>query len=71
MATRAQNLDTALDNAAANLAAITASPKPTYTIDGETYQWGELYELYTSQLEALEKARQRADGPWLVDSQGI
>lgn len=68
MATYLENLTTARDNVAANLAAMTASPKPTYSVDGESYSWSELFSTYTQQLEALEKAIQRASGPFVVRS---
>jgi hypothetical protein len=69
--TRAQNLDLAIDGAAARLAEVTAQPKPTYTLDGENYLWAEYVQILTTQLLALEQARQRADGAFEVRSQGI
>ncbi len=71
MATRAQNLDTALDNVAAQLALITANPKPTYTVDGESVSWTEHFTALLEQQENLEKARQRADGPFEVRQYGV
>lgn len=55
MATYQENLITTRDNVAAALAAMTASPKPDYVIDGERYSWGRLFESYTEKLEALNK----------------
>lgn len=54
MATYLENLKTARNNIAANLAAITASPKPTYTIDGRTVDWNGLFTSYTNQLQVLD-----------------
>ena len=61
MATYAENLTTARDQIAANLVSMTASPKPTYSIDGESYSWGELFQLYTNQLSVLNAAIDAGD----------
>jgi len=71
VATRAQNLDTAIDNIAARLAEMSANPKPNYSLDGESYSWSELFSMLSTKMEGLEKARQRADGPFEIRSQGI
>lgn len=70
MATRAQNLDTAIDNLAAKIAEATANPKPNYSLDGESYSWESWLAMLMNQMEVLEKARQRADGPFEVRSFG-
>ena len=46
-----ENLVIIRDQISANLVAMTENPKPSYTIGDETYNWGELFELYTRQLE--------------------
>ena len=51
------NLLAARDNVAANLAAITAEPKPNYRIDGQMVSWQHLFDSYLNQLERLD-ARQ-------------
>lgn len=70
MATRAENLQTALDNIAARLAEMTVNPKPDYSVDGESYSWAGLFQMLTAQQTELEKALQRASGPFEVRSQG-
>lgn len=45
MSTNKTNLQKARDNLIANLEEITRSPKPTYSIDGETWSWTE-YQQY-------------------------
>ncbi len=70
MSTRAQNLDQAIDNLAAVLAQVTASPKPTYQVDGENYQWTEYVQMLMTQTKELEQMRQRADGAFEVRSRG-
>lgn len=71
MATRADNLQTALDNIAARLADVTANPKPSYSVDGESVSWTEYFNALTQQQLALEQALQRANGPFEVRSRGI
>ena len=70
MATRAQNLQTALDNIAARLAEITASPKPSYSIDGESVSWTEYFSALMAQQSALRTELAQASGPYAVISQG-
>lgn len=68
MATRAENIQTALDNVAARLAEMTVAPKPNYSIDGRNYSWQSLFDsLVKNQLE-LEEALQRAGGPFEVQT---
>jgi hypothetical protein len=70
MPTYLEQLTTTRDQVAANLAAITASPKPDYTIDGQTVSWQALFESYLEQLAALE-ARIAAADPFEEHSQGF
>jgi biopolymer transport protein ExbD len=55
--------------ALANMAAITVSPKPSYTIDGQTISWGE----YLTQLQrTIDWCNEQAavDEPFEIVSQG-
>ena len=63
-------LDTAIANVKADLAALTANPKPNYSIDGQSYSWGDLFDKYTQGLERLYKLRQMDDGPFEVRAVG-
>ena len=52
------------------IAAITADPKPSYAIDGQTVRWAE----YLAQLQATVDwcdARLSADEPFEIRSQGL
>jgi len=69
MATYLENLTTARDQVAANLAAITADPKPDYTIDGQTVAWQSLYDSYLEQLQRLNAQIAEAD-PFEFHSRG-
>ncbi len=55
------SLQAAYNQVAANLALITATPKPTYSVEGESYSWQELFEAYTRQMEVLKKQMQAED----------
>lgn len=70
MATRAKDLDDAIDNVAAILKEITRNPKPNYSLDGESYSWSEYFSTLTQRMLDLELARQRADGAFEVRSRG-
>jgi hypothetical protein len=70
MATVAQNLQTALDNFSAQLATISANPKPTYTVDGQTVSWTDHYIFLSQQITTL--TQQLADAsPFEYHSQGF
>lgn len=60
------DLTTAYANVVANLSAMTTSPKPSYTIDGETYQWAELFQIYTNQAKVLREEIQAAGSPFEI-----
>ena len=70
MATFLENLVAARDNIAANLAALTADPKPNYSIDGQSVSWQSLFDSYLSQLEKLDAQIAAAD-PFEIHSQGL
>jgi hypothetical protein len=64
VASEAENLQTAIDNVAAKLAEVTANPKPSYSIDGQSVSWGEYYRMLTGHLKELREAKIAADGPF-------
>ncbi len=69
MATLLENLLTARQNIASNLAEITAQPKPSYSIDGQQVSWQSLFDSYIGQLQALN-AQIAAAEPFEFSSQG-
>lgn len=71
MATYAANLETTRNNIAALMAEITTNPKPNYSVDGESYSWGDYLAMLNAQLEGLNKALQTADGPWELNTRPI
>lgn len=50
-----QNLFTARDQVAANIVAITLTPKPSYSIDGVSVPWAEYLASQTKALDELNK----------------
>ncbi len=63
------DLKTAKANIAARLAAITADPKPSYTVGDQTFQWNEYFEKLTAQLKEINLLISIEDGPQEYDSQ--
>lgn len=68
MATRKENIQTALDNIAARLAEMTVSPRPNYSVDGHSYSWQSLFDSLVKQQDVLLAALQAADGPFEVQT---
>ena len=66
MPTRQQNLQTALDNVAAQLATMTANPKPSYSADGQSVSWGEHFNNLLAAQDKLLAQLQASEGPWEV-----
>ena len=71
MASYQANLITAKEQVAARLVELSASPKPSYSVDGQSVSWESYFATLTNQLQALEQAIQRADGPFEVRTQGV
>jgi hypothetical protein len=53
MPTSAENLQTAYDNYATILAEISESPKPTYSLDGQSFSWTEYQRFLLEQMKAI------------------
>ena len=70
MATYLENLTTARAQIAERLVEVTSQPKPNYSVDGESYSWAEYMAQLQAQLEQLDKAIQRASGPFMVKTRG-
>ena len=69
MPTYLENLNVAREQIAANLAEITARPKPNYTIDGQSVSWQGLFDSYVTRLAALDERIAAAD-TFEIRSQG-
>lgn len=58
------DIETSISNISATIAEITASPKPSYSIDGQTVYWNEYLETLTQKLQGLLKVKQLLGGPF-------
>ncbi len=65
------NLQVAKANVAAILAQITADPKPSYSIDGQSVSWESYFSMLTGKLEALNKLIQVEGGPFEQRTQAL
>lgn len=70
MATYLENLTTARDNIAAQLANMTANPKPTYNIDGQMVDWTAHFNALLTALKTLEADINSTD-PFEIHSTGF
>lgn len=75
MATVAENLTRIKANLALLLATetdyqVANGPKPSYSLDGESYQWTEWREAILRKMDALDKLIQNEDGAFEVRSFG-
>lgn len=62
MATYLQNLTTSRDNLAAALAAESANPRETYSVDGRSYSWNEYRQSLVTQIDELNALVIKATG---------
>jgi hypothetical protein len=58
------DIETAIDNISAIIVEITANPKPNYTVDGQTVNWGDYLDTLTTKLQSLLKTKQLLSGPF-------
>ncbi len=67
MATTYELLTTALANVNAQIAQITARPKPTYSADGQSVSWGEHFRNLNDMAKLIREQMQAAR-PFVVVS---
>jgi len=70
MPSELQNLQTARSNIAANIATITAKPKPTYMVDGQMFSWGDYHKQLMDAYRDLGELIQQVQ-PSEVLSHGV
>lgn len=51
-------------------AQITGGPKPSYSLDGVSYQWNEWREAVLRKVEHITKLINMIGSPWIVRSRG-
>jgi hypothetical protein len=64
MASQYAMIDTAITNLTAKLAELSADPKPSYSVDGQTFSHTEYFKMLTDSLESLITTRRRLQGPY-------
>jgi hypothetical protein len=70
VATALENLLQARESLIAKIAEATANPRPTYSLDGQSFDWTSYLGMLTDQLVKLDEAIMRAQAPWQVKSRG-
>ena len=65
------SLNQSLLNVTLALQDMSASPRPTYSLDGRSYSWNELFESLMRKQNELRVAIQEADGPFEERSYGL
>ncbi len=71
MATRLENLETALDNIAAQIVDITENPKPDYSINGQSVSWSAHLNNLLNAQKILREQIQAEGGPVCAITQGV
>jgi hypothetical protein len=64
-------LTSAKANVASILAEITANPKPSYSIDGQSVSWESYFSMLTDKLEKLNQLIQVEGGPFEQQTQAL
>lgn len=62
------DLKAARDNMAARLKEITASPKPSYDMDGQRVSWTQYQTFLLDGIERLDKQIANDEGPYELDT---
>lgn len=71
MATDAQNIATIKSNLLAALATESASPKPSYSIDGQQVDWNGYRAAMMKQIADCDALLAVAAGPWEEVIEGV
>jgi hypothetical protein len=58
------DLNTAINQVAAQIKDITANPKPDYSINGQSVSWASYLSMLVQQLTQLQTAQQSLAGPY-------
>ncbi len=65
-----QNLKDTLSLLIAKQKEVVASPKPTYSIDGQSVSWGDYYRMLSDQIEAVKTQIIQAE-PYIFVTQAM
>lgn len=70
MATVLSQLETVQQNILTQLAEITANPKVSYSVDGQSVSWSEYNRLLWDMLNSVNQQIQVAGGPLFITTTG-
>jgi len=70
MTTDAENLATIRTNLLTKLAAVSSSPKASYSIDGQSVSWNDYYMMLWRQLEMVNQQMTSVGGAFEVETIG-
>jgi len=66
------DITTARDSAAANLKAVLASPRPTYTVGEVTFDFNDYVRMLSEQIASLTTTiDEQAETPFEITSEGV
>lgn len=66
------DVTTARDNAAATLATVLASPKPSYTVGDQTFNWSEYVSVLSDTIKKLtDMIDDQDEEPFEISSEGL
>lgn len=71
MPTTTEQIITIKSQTLANIAAITAAPKPSYSIDGQSVSWGEYLKQLQETVKWCDEQLAAEAGPFEFQSQAI
>lgn len=71
MATVLEDLQESKENLVTRLKEVTAKPKPSYSIDGQSVSWESYTQMLTAQIKALNELIAIEGGPTELVSNGI
>lgn len=71
MATDAENLLTIRSNLLAKLAEISADPKPSYSINGQSVSWDQHRQSLLNEVKMINEQLAAITGPYEVVHEGI
>lgn len=70
MPTPAENVATAIANYTAILVDVSVNPKPSYSLDGESYSWTEYQNFLADKIAELRKTEIMLRGPYSKNTRG-
>lgn len=71
MASDLQNLETTLSNLIRVRAEASADPKPSYTVNGQQFDWVGYYKWLSEEIDKVQAQIATIDGPYEVVVEGV